>query len=165
MRLSLSIVQQEAALAQRKADSTKGSGVGSRRRITNGSRADLVDGGISFINRLTAAVDNIGHRPARSGATAPAGPRRLAADKQGGQCCRRRQQSLPAVLEGCARTSLAEQQLASANAVLDGPRYVPTVIEMKRAMWDLRFISCIATNPELVAEVKLKAEGTWPSWS
>ena len=166
--LSLSIVQQEAALAQRKADSTKGRIVfeeADYERI----KADLVTEGRDLSNRLSAAVDKANAatvrldqaRQALAGAEAA-----LASDynKAVNAAVAGNNKNL-AVLDGLRQDIvLAEQQLASANAVLDGLRYVPTVIEMKRAMWDLRYRLHRDKTPELVAEVSSPTASEGPSW-
>lgn len=159
-QLNLSIAQQEAALAKRKADSTKGRIVfeeADYERI----KADLVTEGRDLSNRLSAAVDKANAATARldQARQAMAGAEAaLASDynKAVNAAVADKSRNL-ATLDGLRQEIvLAEQQLASANAVLDGLRYAPTVIEMKRAIWDLRYRLHRDKTPELVAEIKVK---------
>ncbi len=164
-QLGAAIAQLETSLAQRKADSVAGRiefSAADHARID----ADLAAESNAMSERLTRALDNAAAAVERLDLA-----RQALQQAQASHATQQSPSGAPAAAAAAALrpvpldqlrqdVTLAEQRLTTANVVLDALRYGPTILEMKRSLWEYRYrLYREQKAPELLAEVKQRLAG------
>lgn len=159
-QINVAIAQQNAKLAQRKAESIKGrlafseedytkvkADLDAESRAISGKLSAVLDQASIATDKLSLAKQALAQAEASLAADFSASVNAVIAAKN------RPPPSLDLLRQ---EVTLAEQKVVSANTLLDGLRYAPTVFEIKRALWDSRYRVYHDKSPEILSEAKNK---------
>ena len=159
-QINIAIAQQNAGLAQRKADSVKGRldlpeedyarvkiDLEAESRSISGKLSSMLDLASTATGKLSLAKQALAQAEAALATNFSASVNSAIAANNKADA------SLDLLRQEVA---LAEQKVISANTLLDGLRYTPTVLEIKRSLWDFRYRIYRDKSPETLSEAKLK---------
>lgn len=158
--ISLSIARAEAKLTERKAETARDKIAFSEADYDSiKSKLDLESRAISeklsaALDKTSAATDQLElARQVLAQAEVSMATNSNATTTAPGSAANKNAPSIDSLRQ---EVTLAEQNLISANAILDSLRYAPGIFEIKRTLWDFRYRLYRDKSPELIADAKQK---------